>query len=372
MAASNTWALSAVRRIFLFVALSLAATAQAQDPRDFSGLVEGVHKTCTEGGACPFVPGLVPYLYDQNLAWRAAKTLGYSGDARAVSPLMWAAVYSIDSRVQRIAETSLLRLADTGAQATLEHVAALDPDPSFRSSAQTILRRLEPNATMHIGTERDEVWNGDPEIGRVQWTPTAFIRPEGVGNWSVYNLGYHRFNWGVHPNIDAGGGVLLPAGVLGFMPDVKFGFAASDLVNLGGAVQAGFFFPFIDGSDLTILTLGGSVIATIGTPDIFLNLAVSGFFIRLPNEDDTLKIVMPHIGFSARMARRLRFNVELLSVFGTELEFGDVWPVLYGFRIFGENMFGDVGFVIPIFDGVGEILEVIPLGFPMLTFGMNF
>jgi hypothetical protein len=32
-------------------------------------------------------------------------------------------------------------------------------------------------------------------------------------------------------------------------------------------------------------------------------------------------------------------------------------------------MFGNVGFVIPIFEDAGEILKIVPLGLPLLTFG---
>ena len=53
-------------------------------------------------------------------------------------------------------------------------------------------------------------------------------------------------------------------------------------------------------------------------------------------------------------------------------QYGEVWAFAYGVRIFGQRIYGDVAFVVPIFPGVTDILQYCPIGFPMLNFGVQW
>lgn len=46
--------------------------------------------------------------------------------------------------------------------------------------------------------------------------------------------------------------------------------------------------------------------------------------------------------------------------------------ILYGIRFRGDRMYGDVSFLMPIYDGVEKLLKVMPLGLPLLSFGYTW
>ncbi len=46
---------------------------------------------------------------------------------------------------------------------------------------------------------------------------------------------------------------------------------------------------------------------------------------------------------------------------------GDFVMIGYGLRFSGDVVGGDVGFMVPIFDGAGDIFKVVPLGIPFIS-----
>ena len=80
--------------------------------------------------------------------------------------------------------------------------------------------------------------------------------------------------------------------------------------------------------------------------------------------------VTPNAGLTARLTRRVRLNLEVYTFLGDHSYNGELWAVLYGVRVHGDRMYGDISFVIPIFPDADELLQYVPIGIPMLTFGV--
>ena len=50
---------------------------------------------------------------------------------------------------------------------------------------------------------------------------------------------------------------------------------------------------------------------------------------------------------------------------------GRIWVIMYGIRIHGESLYGDISFVWPAFEDAWEFMKYMPMGFPMLSFGFQ-
>jgi len=86
---------------------------------------------------------------------------------------------------------------------------------------------------------------------------------------------------------------------------------------------------------------------------------------------------LPHAGFSLRVSLAVRIGAEayLPGAYGSDVRnagIGRVGVVLWGVRLFGNTVWGDIALADVICDGCGSIYRVLPLGIPFLNFGLGW
>lgn len=124
---------------------------------------------------------------------------------------------------------------------------------------------------------------------------------------------------------------------------------------------------------------GGGPVLTLGDEKMFFNVSApvyagATFSNATDLGDSTFWAALPSIGFSRRLSRTVRLNVELYKPISPNFDVDNatVWAVLYGVRLFGDEIYGDVSFLIPIYPSAGDLLKYAPLGLPLLTFGYRW
>jgi hypothetical protein len=234
----------------------------------------------------------------------------------------------------------------------------------------------------------------DGDAGRLIWSSTAFTRDEGRWNASVFNLGYWTFDYGISPNVTLKLSTTVPVMNLSLLPGIKFGFPVSDAVSVGLQANVGVFGYYLEELDLITVVYGGGPMLTIGNENSAFNLAVLAFgaTVFMPSDvwdadghygeewdQFTGGILLPNVGGFVRVSKRVKLMLEvhvpgLLEESGEALEetFGRIWVVMYGLRIMGQDMYGDVCFALPLFEGVWEYIRYTPMGFPFLGFGFGW
>lgn len=217
---------------------------------------------------------------------------------------------------------------------------------------------------------------------RVIYTQTGFSHPAHSGAWGAYDLVYHRVDYGVTDSLQIGAATLAPVGVYLFAPQIKYTLHPSEKVHVGLITTVGVLGQYI--SDGGAAVFYGAVAAlTLGTPELFINTSVTGGGATAfagwevdsadyDQSDDTVWALMPSLGASWRASSLVRLNVELTAVLGDHEHNGEIWLLLYGVRLAGDHLFGDVSFVYPFFPGMWDTMKYIPIGFPLLTFGYHW
>ncbi len=74
-----------------------------------------------------------------------------------------------------------------------------------------------------------------------------------------------------------------------------------------------------------------------------------------------------------RATRRVTFMLDIFAPLAFYNDDGNAfdWAWLtYGVRINGTTMFGDLGFMVPINDGVDDVFRYLPLGIPLMSLGI--
>jgi hypothetical protein len=360
------------------------------------GVLARGRAACLPESGCPVLAELVPLLADPAQGAAVASLLAASGDERAATPLALTSVYGPPSlRLQATAALAALARAGAAKQAVLR-MAQTDPDPALRRAARLALtgdpegRVPPPELLVGQPTPPAHVDSGlDPDSTRVIFGATAFRRGRHRWNWNIQNLGLWTLDVGLTDHLQLGVVTGPPAGALAFWPQLRAGGALSEKVELAVQAGAGAFWPFISNSDnWHAVVYGGGPVLTIGSPKLLFNLGVPVYGISLGSEQysyrgypyssgkemqyDHYWMVVPNLGFSAQVARRVKLNLELHTPLGDHGMNGKLWLIMYGIRIFGERLYGDISFVIPAYPGADQILKYIPIGFPLLGFGFQW
>ncbi len=194
-------------------------------------------------------------------------------------------------------------------------------------------------------------------------------------SWGAYNLGVQTIDGAVTKNIEVGFMTVIPVGGYAALPRLRIGGRITDVVHLGLFGTGGAVGTYIE-SGVGVGFGGGGPLATFGTEKLFVNASAPFFGGATYGETETTSfwLGLPSVGFSARVSRAIRLNIELYKPLSSEFEDDNakIWAVLYGIRIFGDELYGDVSFVVPIYPGVGEVLRYAPLGIPLLVFGYRW
>ncbi len=235
------------------------------------------------------------------------------------------------------------------------------PRPSRSGGAQPPIEQVSAEAPEHR----------DPGRGRIILFPTAYTTEKGKVSFSTTDLGYWDINYGLSDNAEIGLRTGPPVGLFAVMPQLKVSMPFE-----GGAIAfhglGGFFAPIVGNANWSLLILGGGPTLSLGKDVVFnLGTEVYGLFV----DHESVGLVLPYGGVSFPIGKRASFGVEFVApgVFDSKKSyFGEIEFLLYGLRIKGESIWGDIGFAAPICKGgCGDFYQVLPLGFPLLNFGFN-
>jgi hypothetical protein len=349
---------------------------------------------CKAGLPCPQFAALIRVLFTE-LGAPAAGVLGSLGDPRAVAPLALAVAYGPTGSVSAAARDALRELVSRpSARDVAVRMGKTNPDPVVRNVIASALGGLErsdvTDPTEMSKRVRKPSRLTDPETTRLVYGPTAHGREKGVWSWTIYNVGYWNFDYGLTDHLEIGMQTVPPIGVLAFMPHMKLTTRLGEKAAIGVRLFGGVVYPYIQNDDdLRIGVFGGAPVLTIGDPDLLFNISVlvagmvmaeneSRWYGFGPSTEETEYTkgwsAMPNVGLSWRFARRLKLNLELYVPLMDDHPVGNakLWVLLYGLRFFGDSIYGDVSFAMPFWPDMGEVMKYVPTGFPLLTFGFQW
>ena len=238
----------------------------------------------------------------------------------------------------------------------------------------------------------EEETYAEPDPTRTIWSPTAFLPDEGTLNLRTVDFGLWSLEYTLNPNVMLHGSMTVPIMNFSLLPGARFAAELHEYVRVALDTHVGFWLLYPT-TEVVLLLYGGAPALTIGTRDFFLNISLLVYGATVFTRDsawdatgaesqtwgdETFLFLSPNIGGSLRISRRIKLNLELhapalLDAEGdTAWDFGKVWAFAYGVRIFGQRFYGDVSFVVPIFPGVMDILQFLPIGLPMINFGVQW
>jgi hypothetical protein len=307
--------------------------------------------------------------------------LGRFGDARAASALAQAAAYGSTVALRQAAQEALARLAQRGpGREGLEGVARGDADPVVRAQARLALGAPAPAGARDAavgGSAPPPRARGGAQARRVIFGPTALSAAPGSITWSVFNVGMHTLDYALDEHVELSIGTVVPVAIYGALPRVKLMLHPSDSVHVGVNLMAPLFGTFIDNSGGVVL-FGGGPILTVGDRALLFNasfqmLGIKGYG-KLLGDTDATWVMLPSFGVSWQVSSWIRLNLEGYAPIvakATEMA-GKIWAILYGLRITGTRLFADISFVLPLFPDADEILQYMPIGYPLLALGYQW
>jgi len=237
---------------------------------------------------------------------------------------------------------------------------------------------------------RSEYTFPDPESPRVIYGQTAIRRKKGTWDWTIYELGLWNFDYGVTDWLEVGVEAAPPLFALTFFPHVKIGTDLGKNVSVAVRVMGGFVYPYIGDVREHYGLFGGGPILTIGDADLCFNISwpvyvafeaehkerfesEDSYEVETYNDYDAVWATWPHIGFSWRVHKRVKLNAELYTFAAEGFDYnGEFWVFVYGIRLMGNRIFGDINFVVPIWEDAWDILQYMPIGYPLLVFGFQW
>jgi hypothetical protein len=376
-----------------YLMLCAVSTAQETEAAEAPGVLEQARQECKPGEDCPHLPELIRLLWSHKEGAQAAALLGELGDVRAVAPLALVAVYGLDDAIRQAAADALAALVKQDKpRDVLLQLSKSSPDPAIVERVKEVLPAeappvevakpafIKPVKPQESIVKRDKKkvikkdWLEDPEANRIIWGLTALPREPGEGSWNIFNLGVWDFDYGVNENLQIGITTMVPIVFFAAIPHVKINLPVNDNVNFAINTTAGGMVCYIGGCDLYVAVYGGGPMLTIGTSELLVNLSFP--VLGVTTNDDTDWLAIPSIGFSAQVSRRVKINLELYCPLAGFMDDGigqgEFWLLLYGIRIFGEQIYGDISFALPVFEHMGDILEYTPFGYPLLGFGFQW
>lgn len=366
---------------------SPASPAAAARQNALRVALETAERSCRAAEPCPLIPRVLRALGTPRLAARAARLLARLGDARAVAPLGFLARYGATAKLRATAQRALQKLAATpAAQAALERLRRDDPDPELRRVAAQALGSRAPSGVGQASVRMRPDGSADPQRppvddmrasdpSRMIFGTTALSRGAKKVYWTAYQIGVHFVDYAVSEHVEFGLGTALPVGIYGLMPRLKLLLHPTPKVHLGLQFTGGIFGTFIEGNVGFGAYTGGPVLSfgdeklSFSTSFLFGGRSTYGDD-GYRDDDNTRWIALGNAGVSWRLNRRVRLGLEVNVPLhqGFELN-GKFWVLMYGVRIFGEHIYGDINMVVPLFDGVEDVLRYMPLGVPFLVFG---
>ncbi|MCA9670992.1 MAG: hypothetical protein KC503_35590 [Myxococcales bacterium] len=360
-------------------------------------LLARAEASCQAGKPCRQWSALVRLAFDRTYAPRALGLLGRLGDPRAVPLVAQAAAYGSSDRGRIAARLALVELARRpSSQIAVARIATDADDSAVRAAANAALvtlgaavrsealrsarTRITADGLRRSVTPDGAVVERHPGRTRLGFGATARGRRKGEWGYTIIDLAYHEAEYGVTDWLEAGLATAVPVGFISFIAHVKISKALSDNVHLALDVRGGFWAPYVGDSDKFRLgAYGGGPILTATAGRLTVNAAVPVYGVTMSRERfdgreyfNTL-LVAPNIGLSLRLTQS--GSVSLFAEYHMLLSpsFGDLngrlGAALYGVRLKGKKMYGDLGFFMPVFPDTDELVKFLPVGIPLLSMG---
>lgn len=213
------------------------------------------------------------------------------------------------------------------------------------------------------------------------YAETAFARAEGDLATKGVALGHWTFDYAVSDEWEVGGQLSLPVFVFNAGPRARWSRALTKYVHVGVAAQVNLVLGFSAASDLFIAQYGGGPILSLGTEDLSATFSfpVHGIHFESGDDEDDWWVAIPSVGFGASVHERVKLLFEFYIPFGGDADglwggddgFDLMFLLVYGLRVHGERFYGDIAFAVPFFENSLQVLEYMPLGYPVLNFGFT-
>jgi hypothetical protein len=212
---------------------------------------------------------------------------------------------------------------------------------------------------------RPELPPGDPM--RVIYSPTAFTRPTGRFGFNAFELGALTVDYGVSDNVELGAQTAIPLGfvAVGGLAKIGYSWNGGAIAVRGNVIVA----KLLVDSGQAASVFGGGPVLTLGNYDNYFNISAQVY--GASADGGTGGFALPNFGGSFRLGEVVRLGAELYfpTGLGEDSFLGEVVLLLWGIRLFGDHVWGDIALADPICDGCADIYQVIPLGIPFLNIG---
>jgi hypothetical protein len=112
-------------------------------------------------------------------------------------------------------------------------------------------------------------------------------------------------------------------------------------------------------------------VCSLGTPAEYLSGGVLAFHVTGSTSGDFL---LPYAAGSIQIAKWARVGVEIFAPTALDsnpLGFGSLLAVVWGVRIFNDNLWGDIALLDPMCDGCGAVYSIVPVGIPFISVGFR-
>lgn len=211
----------------------------------------------------------------------------------------------------------------------------------------------------------------DPASSRVIYGPTALPNTH-VKKFRLtsFNLGLWNLDYAANENLNIGIETAPPFGVFLLGVKARYNVKLSENVHLGVQGNGGVLGVLSDRGD-SVSYYGGGPMLTIG--DHRKSITFSALTYGAAHGHNSWHVTLPGLGGSFQISDRVKFNLEGYSFIthNGPSKFRKAGALLYGVRVFSEtgSVYGDINFLIPIYKGMGDLLEFMPIGIPVLGFG---
>ncbi|MCB0308414.1 MAG: hypothetical protein KDD48_03500 [Bdellovibrionales bacterium] len=211
---------------------------------------------------------------------------------------------------------------------------------------------------------------------RLIWTPTALATPPQKFSFRTVNLGFWHFGFKLNENWDVGFQTIPPFGFFALGPTVRFRKEIQPGLSIGAFGNVGVLYLFVldnefDNVDTTALYFGGGPLVSAGNGQRALNFSVLTYGGHAAGS--TGYVVIPSVGGNLQVSNSIKLNLEVMTfLMPQQKSNAEIWAVMYGIRLFGGHMHGDIAFLAPVGSGVGSLYKVSPLGIPVLQFGASW
>lgn len=263
-----------------------------------------------------------------------------------------------------------------------------------KGSDETAIK-LEETGRVEKAAKKDEKAAAEddavyPTQDRIIFSRTAIGNQPRDLHLTGYAAGIWDIDYAVNRNVTLGIAIQLPILSVGAVPHLTVNTNVTGNFAVGAGLFAGVWGQYLSNPEASILMAAGTHAAAtwIKGPHM-VNLGImAADYASYSKKDDF--ILGPGLGVLASFGYRYSINKNWAFLFEVhtpflidvtkspsrnlaEYNYGEIWAVMYGFRGHGDHIFGDFGFMLPLFpEYITHVWPYLPLGIPYFSIGMKF